>query len=107
MIQNILYTSWISTISWPMPPDREERFLGEHDSVRRSPRTVNAFNYFQNLDFLSKTLELYDFSKLDRGLKFHRDVWGYFRTISFHPDQWFRGAGIFPSQDTKMCEILF
>ena len=83
MIQNILYTSWISTISWPMPPDREERFLGEHDSVRRSPRTVNAFNYFQNLDFLSKTLELYDFSKLDRfGLKF-------------------------PSQDTKMCEIHF
>ena len=70
-----------------MPPDREERFLGEHDSVRRSPRTVNAFNYFQNLDFLSKTLGLYDFSKLDRGLKFHRDVWGYFRTISFHPDR--------------------
>ena len=58
-----------------MPPDREERFLGEHDSVRRSPRTVNAFNYFQNLVFLSKTLELYDFSKLDRfGLKFHRMV---------------------------------
>ena len=82
MIQNILYTSWISTISWPMPPDREERFLGEHDSVRRSPRTVNAFNYFQNLDFLSKTLELYDFSKLDRfGLKFHRDSGG---NISFH-----------------------
>ena len=39
-----------------MPPDREERFLGEHDSVRRSPRTVNAFNYFQNLDFFVKNV---------------------------------------------------
>ena len=68
-----------------MPPDREERFLGEHDSVRRSPRTVNAFNYFQNLDLFVKNVRT---TISPSSIKFHRDVWGYFRTklISFHPD---------------------